>query len=157
MGSGTNVRKRAVVAAVVGVGAGALTFAGLSIGGGRTPRTVPPLTADQVAVVKGKVVDFAAANGDSQPTNGVVVATTRKAINEFVGPGTAVDSDQDVHVAVVDGEFTAHGVGPPGADEPTGSVLWVVYDATTGAVVDWGLLLARPDVSQLGEAQPLGL
>ncbi|MCL4291101.1 MAG: hypothetical protein KJ051_12615 [Thermoleophilia bacterium] len=151
------VRERAIVAAVVGASAGALAFVGLSVGGGKTPRVVPPLTVDQLAVVKGEVVDFAAANGDSQPTNGVVVATTRKAINELVGPGTVVDSDQDVHVAVVDGEFTAHGVGPPGADEPTGPVLFVVYDATTGEVVDWGLLLARPDVSRLGEVQPLGL
>lgn len=148
-------RTKVLIALAVAVGAGGLTFAGLSVAGQKQYPTVPAPDPAAVAALRVEAFEFAAANGDAHPTGGFVVATTRRAAADVLWPGITVDTDQDVYVVVLEGAFTAASEAPPDAEAPTGNTLVVLYDAATGARLDWGLPTAKPDLSPLGEATPL--
>ncbi len=148
-------RNKVMISVAAAVGAGALTFAGVSFGGGKALPHIAPPTAERIQALRQDVLSLAAENGDPSPTDGAVVASTRSAAIDLIAPGTVVDSDPPVYLAIANGKFTAEGSAPPNAEAPTGSVLVAVYDAKTGALLDWGLLQTAPDLAELGEVQPL--
>ena len=54
-------------------------------------------------------------------------------------------------LVVAHGNFTAYGVSPPGSNvNPTGKVLTLVVDASTGQPTDSGIQRNTPDMSKVG-------
>lgn len=119
-------RTKLIVALMVLVVAGGIAFVGLTLAGGKNVRAVAPPSADQITLLADKALKFGTENGEPNPTNGFVVAASRRAIAELVWPGITVD-DQDVYVVTLEGKFTAYGTQiPPDATAPTGTVLIIV-------------------------------
>jgi hypothetical protein len=118
-----------------------------------------PLTAKQsvkapaMADVKKTALAMAAMHGEESPTGVEVVATTRKAAQRAVGAGDQLDSDQQVHLVQLRGDFV--GRAPQGEKLPRGSVLTVTVDAKTGKVTDTSLTGERQDLAKLGSVKTL--
>jgi co-chaperonin GroES (HSP10) len=94
----------------------------------------------------------AARNGEMKPKSVKHVESTRgQAVFEASG-GDSVPSDQDVYLVIVHGHFVAADAPrPPGTPAPTGSVMTLVMDATTGDITDFGVSDREPDAAKLGQ------
>jgi hypothetical protein len=104
---------------------------------------------------KASALEFAKQNGDDKPAL-QVVSTKRKAANDVALSGAKVDSDEDVHVIQMRGNFTGHMTSrPKGHKAPTGKVLTMVYNATTGELTDWSLSPDARDLAKLGSVKKL--
>ena len=92
----------------------------------------------------------AARDGDSSPSLIQYVETTRfDAVR--VSSGDLVFAWNWSYLIAERGNFTANGAsGPPGAPAPTGSVITLVVDATTGQVTDGGIGNRYPPLATLG-------
>lgn len=132
----------------------ALVAAGLGLARGTRSHVVPPPSAAKLVELGTKAMSVAAGNGDSRPTGGTVVATTRKAINRLNG-GSEVNTDEDVYVVTLHGNFTAYGASVPSGALPTGHLLVLVFDAKTSEVADFMLGDYPIDATKLGEPTPL--
>jgi hypothetical protein len=115
----------------------------------------PGLTAPQIQAI---VVDLASRNGENSPTEIRAVRTTRGTANALILPGETVgDQSHDVYAIALNGHFTGYLASrPPGAPAPTGTVMTMAIDATTGQLLDWGIQNTRPDLSSAGALMNIG-
>jgi len=108
------------------------------------------------AQIKSLVMTDAAATGDSTPTDiSYSPPVTRNAANAASGDGAVIGgsygSASGYILVVAHGNFTATDAAiPNGAPVPTGTVMMLVVDATTGQVTDSGIENTTPDLSTLG-------
>lgn len=145
----------AVAAVTIGVAAATGAF-----GGNSQPRLVgdapPPPGAAELAALERLALQAAATMGDSAPTGGVLVPTTRR-LAELVDVDTD-EPDTPVYFVLVHGEFTDYGARlPKGAKPPTGTILTLTIDARTNQSLDTGLVGAMPDLNTMGDPEPLPL
>lgn len=144
--------KRFVLA---GTGAAAVTAAALVLatGGSGAARFGNPMTAAQI---KSLAMSDAARTGDSTPTDiSYSARTTRNRALAASGSGASMGgvygSAGGYFVVVAHGDFTAYDAEiPNGAKIPTGQVMTLVVDATTGEVTDSGIQHNTPNLSGLG-------
>jgi hypothetical protein len=93
---------------------------------------------------------FASDMGDTQPASVEHVESTREQAVATLS-GDQVQGSQDVYAVVMRGRFDANSVAvPPGVQSPTGSVLTLVIDATTGEMTDFGIQNTIPNLATLG-------
>jgi hypothetical protein len=130
--------------------AAALIFA--ATGSEATP--TGPMTSAQI---KSLVMTDAARMGDGTPTDiSYSAPVTRNAANAASGDGAIIggaDGTASGYILVVaHGHFTAYdAMTPPGDNNyPTGKVMTMVVDATTGDVTDGGIQNSTPDMSAIG-------
>ena len=135
--------------------AAAVAFSAINTSAKSSGTTVSPPSAAEIAKLRVLAVAAAKGSGEAHPTDGVVVATTRKQINRLNG-GEEVDSNQDVYVIRLHGNFVAYWSSPPdGASLPRGHMLLLVYDARTNALTDTMVGNYEIPVERLGTPQPL--
>lgn len=104
--------------------------------------------------VRGFAARAAHAGGDDNPSALHWVRTTRAAANRELAGAVADDSDssRDVFVIQQHGHFTARYASvPDGSALPTGSVMTLVVDSTSGNLTDYGLSSNDKDLSSLGD------
>ena len=87
--------------------------------------------------------------GDPSPTLIQHSEGTRATAN-LVASGDVVPGNDSAYLIVERGHFVASGPRPRGAAAPSGSVLTLVVDATTGRVTDEGIQNTAPDLPSLG-------
>ncbi|MDQ6777031.1 MAG: hypothetical protein M3071_12640 [Actinomycetota bacterium] len=135
----------------------------LTLGGNGHPSTAKAssaptsMSASQIRTI---ALNFATAAGDPTPTSIEYVASTRAAANQALyggklqGDPTANDPS---YVIVQQGSFREdHAPRPPQASVPTGSVLVVVVNASTGQMTDLSLGQTTPSsLASLGTVIPL--
>jgi hypothetical protein len=93
----------------------------------------------------------AAANGEPSPADGVVTKSRRQAAQKVVA-GANVDSDEDVYLVELHGQFVGYMASvPAGAPLPRGGTVVVTIGSETGEILDWSLGDRRADLSKLGE------
>jgi hypothetical protein len=114
-------------------------------------------TSTQLEILRDRLVSGAAEMGESHPTSGYEVATTRRAFFEALN-GSEIYDDAGVYVTVARGNFVAYGASrPAGVPPPKGGFVFAVYDAESLEMTDWGVLDQPVDVSEMGPSQPLEL
>ena len=88
--------------------------------------------------------------GDPRPTLVQYTKGTR-AQDNLVASGDIIPGDQACYLIAVRGHFVANDAEtPPGARAPTGSVLTLVVNATTGRLLDFGIGNRYPRLAKLG-------
>jgi hypothetical protein len=108
----------------------------------------PKLTEDQISQIARGAAD--GIGGDSAPTLIEHVEGLREQ-TVFSLSGDTVPSSSDVFAIVMRGHFVASGAPtPPDVPAPTGSVMVLIIDATTGQVTDLGIQDQVPDLATLG-------
>ena len=135
---------------VAAIATAALIFT--TTGSAATP--TGPMTTAQI---KSLVMTDAAGMGDSTPTDiSYSAPVTRNAANAASGDGAIIggaDGTASGYILVVaHGHFTGYdAITPPGDNNyPTGTVMIMVVDATTGEVTDGGIQNSTPDMSAIG-------
>ena len=148
-----------------------LTIAGLSLAGSgpvnpasTTGSTGIPLpTSSQVDLIRQRVLAAAQENGDPQPTNGVLVASTT--FHDFMQSfaGEDVPGAQDVYAIGLQGTFS-HPIPSPSetSGNATGNFMLIVVDAKAlqagnFEVLNFTLQKVPVDISGLGNSEPLDL
>jgi hypothetical protein len=164
------MRRHKVFLAVSAAGAMALVvasiaFASTTIGAtgatgvaGATDTTGPIGATGQSVLtepqIKQLAVAFAAANGDPTPSSMEYVEGSRQQLVLALSRGTvSVPNTEDVFAVVMQGNFVAN-VSGPGAP-PSGSVLTMVIDSTTGELVNFGIQKSVPPLAGLGTVQTI--
>jgi hypothetical protein len=131
---------------LVAAGLGSAYAAG-AFGGDSKPRAVadapPPPDTAQLASIRKLVLRAATKLGDPEPTDGVVVPSTRR-LAELVDVDTN-EADIPVYFVLVRGAFKG------------GRILTLTIDPRTDRSIDTGLVGAMPDVSAIGAPAPLSL
>jgi hypothetical protein len=153
----------AVLAAVILVAAGlGSAYAAGAFGSDSQPRptatgVAPPMPdTAELAAIRQLVLRAATNMGDSTPTDGVIVPTTRR-LAELVDVATA-EPDTPVYFVLVHGAFTDYAARiPKGATPPTGTLLTLTIDPATNEVLGAGLVGQMPDVNAIGAPEPLPL
>jgi hypothetical protein len=158
-----------VLAGIVVVGVVAASVAGASGAGARRAdakrararasgfQLAAPSTSRVPAFVTAAANRVAAINGDAHPSSAAWVKTTRQTAVSAESTDT-VDSNQPVYYVVLHGHFAAtKGYLGPGAAVPTGTILTLTVDASTGEVLDNGLSNRTPDFSHTGPPSALAL
>ena len=111
-------------------------------------RSKRPVSDTQLAV------RLSARMGDPNPSEIVVVSTTREKAQHAISPGEEViggaPPDTPVRIFAMHGEFTDPGPIPPGARPPRGTWLTVSVDAATGRTEELSLGDRRPELATLG-------
>ena len=124
-------------------------------------RTGAPFPPDQQVLTDLRELALSVASNsgeDDSPTGGRVWATSRERANELAFQTRMADTDQPVYVVVLHGDFVlSDAPRPSGAPIPTGSVLTMIVDPTTGGIMDFGAHHVAPDLSALGEGVDLGV
>jgi hypothetical protein len=116
----------------------------------------PPATPGQLATFKSTALEFAQANGDANPTHGELVGATRAPAVALLMNGAGVDADANVYAVQLQGRFTGYQLPQPsGAPPLKGRFLTIVYDASTGDLLDWGISNQRHELTALGSPQAL--
>jgi hypothetical protein len=122
-----------------------------------TSKLAAPSGARVPAFVTAAANRVAAINGDAHPSNAAWVKTTRQTAVSAESTDT-VDSNQPVYYVVLHGHFAAtKGYLGPGAAVPTGTILTLTVDASTGEVLDNSLSNKTPDFSHTGPPSGLAL
>jgi hypothetical protein len=149
------------VALIASIGlAGALIVAQGSSSRGTLPVSPPAPTASQLTTIRAKVLAFAAGHGDTSPSDGQVIATTRQAAVAATTSGGAIPStfDQGVYLVVVHGTFNDSSYDPlPDSPPQTYHIATLDVDPATGQVLGSSLSDALPDLSAMGPPIPLDL
>lgn len=144
------MRRHKVLLAVSAAGTTALVAASIAFAStttGTTGTTGQSVLSE--AQIQQDAVAFAAANGDPDPTSMEHVQGSRQQLVLALSGGTvSVPYTEDVVAVVMQGNFVAN-ISGPGAP-PSGSVLTMVIDATTGQLVDFGIQNSVPDLTSLG-------
>jgi hypothetical protein len=141
---GVAKRRHLLLAAFVASGtAAAFISAGQS-------QSAPGAAAALPSFAQTAVQRVATINGEPTPTQAQWVETTRQvAVASQSSDG--VDSDQNVYFVILHGQFVdTHAYMPPGASAPTGTVLTMTVDASTGEVLDSGLSDIAPNYTDTG-------
>jgi hypothetical protein len=150
-----SVRWNWVIAVVVVTGVGGIASADLGHAACIRPQSLELPCPAQKQVLVSHAVSFAALNGESHPTSGLLVATTRRAFNGLFG-SKEINSDVKVYVVVLHGNFVGHMASRPyRAKAPVGRVLAVVYDVTSNEVSGWTLARSLPGITRLGPSEPI--
>jgi alkanesulfonate monooxygenase SsuD/methylene tetrahydromethanopterin reductase-like flavin-dependent oxidoreductase (luciferase family) len=116
---------------------------------GASPAEIQQLRADALA--------FARANGEDAPDHGIVVSGRRREVVAATMGGAEVDTDQDVFVVRLHGNFVGYEASVPArVGPPHGHYLELVYDAETKQMTDWSISASPQDLTRLGHPVPLG-
>src|SRR5436309_1535448 len=136
----------ASVAGASGAGASrAATKRSAASAGSASAKLATPNTSRVPAFVTAAASRVAAINGDAHPSSAAWVKTTRQTAISAESTDT-VDSNQSVYYVVLHGHFAAtKGYLGPGAAVPTGTILTLTVDASTGEVLDNSLSNKTPD------------
>lgn len=117
----------------------------------KTARVVPAPTAAELTKVREFALGMAADAGDPSPTSIRVVPTTRHAANA-IDTGATVNSDEDVFMVTMTGDFVLKNAGGPSTGfAPRGTVFTFTYDLSRDLMLDQSLGPIMPNLSQLGE------
>jgi hypothetical protein len=109
--------------------------------------TDTPLTETQISQTAHK---YAAAMGDPNPSSIEHVESTRQQAVAVLS-GDKVSTNPDVYAIVMRGQFVDNEAPLPGdATAPSGSVLTIIINATTGQLTDLGVQNQVPDLTSLG-------
>jgi hypothetical protein len=119
---------------------------------------VPPpvpgsaFTTDQVLQ---KARSFATANGDASPVKVSCVHSSRQAAVRLTSGARLsqpqYDADKSVLLIDMQGTFTARMAHvPPSRALPTGNDIYLIINATTGQITDWGIGTTPVQLSRLG-------
>jgi hypothetical protein len=135
------------------VGLAVVVVAGCSSGAGERAQhaPLPGLTPKRLAALRASAIRAAARMGETDPTDGIVVATTQHAVFHAEPDGPRVyGPDFKVYVVAFAGKLTASDASrPPGARAPTGRFAYAIHRADTLAVTD--AILGKPfDLAALG-------
>lgn len=131
-------------------------------GGGSHPRSVrgaaPPPSAAELQKLAQLALDSARGAGDANPTDALVVRTTRK-VAELVDTGSGVGfASTPAYFVVVHGTFKDCGVPlPSSAKCPTGTTITMTIDPQTNTSTDFGIQSGTPDVNKMGPSESLPL
>jgi len=136
------------------VGAGALVVAvgvalwlGLGKAGGNSSRVPTPAETQQL---EADAFAFAKANGEDAPDGVVIVSGNRGDVVSATMGGAQVDTNQDVFVVRLHGDFVGYEASrPAGVEPPHGHYLEIVYDAETKQLTDWSLSARPQDLTGL--------
>ena len=146
--------RRLALLVVAGSAAGPIAV-GVGLASHEAQRRVPTPTAGQVAQLRAAALETTAENGDSHPTGGTVVATTKKAIFAL-NNGMEPADDPNVFVVTLHGNFVAKNARvPAGAPLPTGHEMVLVFDAATLKPLTFMLGDSPIDADRIGTSQPL--
>ncbi len=116
---------------------------------------VPLPSASEAESLRAAAVRFAAANGDSDPSQIRLGASTRRAL-VALDSGVEICDDRPAYIVTLRGRFTAHRAHPPpGRAIPTGTVLTIIFDAATGRITDWGVGTEEPALERLAAVKDL--
>ena len=108
------------------------------------------------AQIKSLVITDAAGMGDSTPTDisysAPVTRNQANAVASGAWIGPPYGSATGFYLVVAHGNFTGYDATTPPGDNnyPTGTVMSLVVDATTGEVTDGGIGNVTPDMAKLG-------
>lgn len=87
-----------------------------------------------------KALKMAERCNEPNPSEIKFVKTTRKKANLFF-TGAVVDSDGDCYLVILKGNFVhKNAFIPAGAEEPSGNIMGLVIDASTGNITDFALI-----------------
>jgi hypothetical protein len=149
----------AAILAAAGLGS---AYAAGAFGGDSQPHPAatgvapPSPDATELGVIRELTLKAASNFGDPTPTDGVLVATTRR-LAELVDVDTN-EPDTPVYFVLVHGRFTDYAARiPKGAKPPTGTLLTLTIDPATNKSLDSGLVRNMPDLNAIGTPQPLPL
>lgn len=123
-----------------------------------TPASATSSEPVSKTVLQNTLVAISGANGEHNPTRMVLSAQTdhASALN-VLSPGESVSGSETVYTMIARGHFTGYrAIVPRGASLPTGSCLWVIADAYSGMVLDWGISSIVSDLEALGPISNLG-
>jgi hypothetical protein len=130
------------------VAVGVALWLGLGRAGGNASRVPSP---SEIQQLRADAFAFAKANGESAPDGGVIVSGNRGDVVAATMGGAQVDTNQDVFVVRLHGNFVGYEAPvPAGFALPHGHYLEIVYDAATKQVTDWNLSAGPQDLSHLG-------
>ena len=133
-------RRRALLLAATGA---------LVLTAGASPAEIQQLRADAIA--------FAKTNGEDAPDEGLVVSASRRDAVAATMGGAQVDTDQDVLVVRLHGDFVGYEAPvPAGFAPPHGHYLEIVYDAETKQMTDWNISARPQDLTRLGHPASIG-
>jgi hypothetical protein len=114
-----------------------------------SPAEIQQLRADALA--------FAKANGENAPDQGIIVGGKRRDVVAATMGGAQVDTDQDVFVVRLHGNFVGYQASvPAGFALPHGHFLEIVYDAETKQMSDWNISASPQDLTRFGHPVPIG-
>jgi hypothetical protein len=103
-----------------------------------------------IAQLRESAREFAAGMGDSTPSSIEYVTGNRKQVVLALS-GDEVEGDTNVDAIIMHGSFVAnHAPRPSEAVAPSGTVLTLVINATTGELTDFGLQNTEPNIAALG-------
>jgi hypothetical protein len=109
-----------------------------------------PIPAPAAASLRTAAVGLAQLSGDARPGSITAVATTYTKALQAATPGDKVvlgNTDQTVYLVVIKGEFTLKNAPvPPGAHNPTGRYLAVIFDPSRGKFTDGSVSDQPPSV-----------
>jgi hypothetical protein len=131
-------------AGAVAFGAGGAVLATAS----SSADAAPKLTEVQITQ---EALNLAAGMGDASPTSIEHVEGTREQLVSALSGDEVRAASEDVYAIVIRGQFVdSNAPRPSDAAAPSGSVLTVFIDATTGALTDFGIQNQVPDLTSLG-------
>lgn len=123
------------------------------------PERVPgsTLTTDQVLQT---ATSFAAANGDASPSKVSCVHSSRQAAVALTSGArlsqAQYDADKSVLLINMQGAFIARMAHvPPHRALPTGDNIYLIVNATTGQITDWGIGNQPIQLARLGSPMTL--
>ena len=141
-------RRKAEIGGALVLAAGLALWLGLGRAGGNASRVPSPAEIQQL---RADALSFAAANGENAPDGGIIVSGNRGDVVTTTMGGAQVDTNQDVFVVRLHGNFVGYEAPrPAGVAPPHGHYLEIVYDAQTKQLTDWSLSATPQDLSHLG-------
>jgi hypothetical protein len=106
------------------------------------------LTPTQIASI---ATSMASTAGDVTPTSLQYVAAASRQAANTIATGDVVPGTTPSIVVAMQGNFVDNNVSfPKGASAPSGGVMTLVLDATSGQVTDLAISNTYPDLSALG-------
>jgi hypothetical protein len=103
-----------------------------------------------IAQLRESAREFAAGMGDSTPSSIEYVTGNRKPVVLALS-GDEVEGNANVDAIIMHGSFVAnHAPRPSEAAAPSGTVLTLVINATTGEITDFGLQNTEPNIAAFG-------
>jgi hypothetical protein len=103
-----------------------------------------------IAQLRESAREFAAGMGDSTPSSIEYVTGNRKQVVLALS-GDEVEGNTNVDAIIMHGSFVAnHAPRPSEAAAPSGTVLTLVINATTGELTDFGLQNTEPNIAAFG-------
>jgi len=115
-----------------------------------------PPDQQELSDLRDVALSVAAHNGDPHPTSGRLWAASRSRATRLLD-GTRADTDQPSYVMVLHGDFVTDAPRPEGTPAPTGTVMTMVLDPSTGEVMDFGVRNSTLDLTALGPGADLGV